>query len=94
MISSNYVSLSLKPRGSPPPLLHVNKDNLPVSFGQRSALVCMAAEEPVHLSEVWGPICTVTSSLVPCLQQEVELTEVWLGFTALLGEYMHVCRGL
>lgn len=54
MISSNYVSLSLNPKGSPPPL-HVNKDNLPESFGQHSALVCVAEEEPVHLSEVWGP---------------------------------------
>lgn len=56
MISSNYVS-PLNPKGSPPPRppLHVNKDNLPESFGQRSALVCVAAEEPVHLSEVWGP---------------------------------------
>lgn len=55
MISSNYVSLALNPKGSPPPPC-VNKDNL-----SHLASVCHwfadeeAEEEPVHLSEVWGP---------------------------------------
>lgn len=56
MISSNYIFLSLNPKGSPPPHpLHINKDSLLEPFDQCSPLVCMAAEKLVHLSEVWGP---------------------------------------
>lgn len=83
MISSNYVSLALNPKGSPPPPC-VNKDNLPESFGQCSSLVCRrggrgGAGAPVRGV---GPICTVTCSLVPCLQQEVEPAQSGLGYCA------------
>lgn len=63
-LSSNYISPSLNPEGSPPlpPPLYVNKDNLPESFGRCLPLVCEAVEEASAPVIGVGPICTVTSS--------------------------------
>lgn len=83
MISSNYVSLSLNPKGSPPPPVHVNKDNLPESFGQRFAIGLRGSGGAGAPVRGVGPICTVTSSLVPRLEQEVELAQSGLGYRTL-----------
>lgn len=73
---SNCIPQNLRRTTHPLSSTHVNKDNLSESFSIR-LLSSGGADAPVRGV---GPICTVTSSLVPCLQQEVELGQTGLGY--------------
>lgn len=96
MISSNYTPppLFLESQvyhpSHPHPLCALTK----TICQSRSALCCWEAVELWRTCQRCGPICTVTSSLVPCLQQEVELGQTGLGYYPPGGKVcMHV-KGL
>lgn len=82
MISSNYVFLLLYPGGGAllPFLLCTLKKTKPESFGNAFAIGLRGRSWAGAPVRGVGPICTVTSSLVPCLQQEVELAPSGLGY--------------
>lgn len=81
MISSNYVFLLLCPGGALLPFfLCTLTKTKPESFGNAFAIGLRGRSWAGAPVRGVGPICTVTSSLVPCLQQEVELAPSGLGY--------------